>query len=276
MLELGTRGPCLDESTQVSVVSIATGIYLEYWKELAVSIDSFLFQKSDLTLVLLTDQPKEASKFVDSLSRVNVSIGEIPPLGWPEATLLRYALIEEHWGLLSGDLIVYLDADMRVARDTGTELAPKDWIGGIGLVPHPGFSRGSKPWLLRLKHPRLLGSDLKLVLNREHGLGQWERYPGSKAFVAPKLRRQYVCGGVWMGERFAIKNMISTLAQNTQSDLRVEHVARWHDESHLNWWAAHFEYESLSFEYCFDESKRNFLGLNPRIIAVDKKIRVRS
>ena len=78
-----------------------------------------------------------------------------------------------------------------------------------------------------------------------------------------------------MGERYAFKNLISTLAQNTQSDLEAGYIARWHDESHLSWWASHFEHETLSSEYCFDESKKNVLGLNPRIIAVHKKVRVR-
>ena len=59
-------------------------------------------------------------------------------------------------------------------------------------------------------------------------------------------------------------------------DLNNGLIAKWHDESHLNWWYANFGGHLLNPEYCFDEKSKHLTGLLPRVIAVDKVGTVRS
>ena len=254
----------------IGVISIATGDYINYWKDQVTSVDKHLFLEYQVQISLFTDQIVEAASFAKSLSRVEVTVIEIPPLSWPAATLDRYEIFTEHWQDIKGDLIVYLDADMIVASDCGSELMEEKWGEGVTLVAHPGYFRGRHPWKLRVRNPSVMLSDMKRRLKMEAGIGQWERRRSSRAFVPKSARRNYVCGGVWMGNREPLRELISLLARRTQEDHGSGIIARWHDESHLNWWASTHSHRLLPPEYCFDESRNYLQHLQPKIIAVDK------
>jgi len=105
---------------------------------------------------------------------------------------------------------------------------------------------------------------------RVGGLGSWETKPESLAFVPRQLRKQYVCGGTWMGRGQELLSMIHELAAHTRTDLDAGRVAVWHDESHLNWFAANNATSILGSEYCYAPGFPNLADLSPRIIAVDK------
>lgn len=254
----------------VGVMSIATGSYLEHWMRQATSVDAHLFADRDVTIILFTDRPEEARAHALRLGRVSVRVVRIESLGWPDATLLRYRIFSDHWSEVAGDVVVYLDADMLVVAPAGPELVPESWVDGIALVRHPGYYRGEPAWRLRVSHPRLIVTDLAGWVRREGGPGQWERDEASCAFVPPALRREYVCGGAWMGTRPAIEQLIGELAERTDLDSAVGITARWHDESHMNWWAATHPHTTLGPEYCFDPGAPHLKGVNPRIVAVDK------
>lgn len=259
----------------VGVLSVATGVYLDYWMLMMESADSNLFLSSRVHATVFTDRGADAVVFARRMNRISVHVVTVPPLGWPEATLFRYELFSRNWEEIDGDLLVYLDADMRIARATGDELFPASWPGGVALVAHPGYFRTSRPWMYRLERPRVALSDVSRILHGERGIGQWEKRKTSLAYVPPRLRKIYVCGGVWFGMMPKLMDLIHELSERTRIDYEKGVLARWHDESYLNWWAARNEHEILGSEYCHDERVKRCDGVTPRIIAVDKAIRVR-
>lgn len=252
-------------------MTVATNRYIDYWTEMAISADKHLFPGHRLVLHVFTDQVARAREAARILKRAEVDIVEIEPYGWPEATLLRYEVFAAYRDRLTQDVLMHLDADMLIVGDVGPELDPASWIGGIALVRHPGFRRPSatRSFVQYVRHPRRLLADI-LAWRAAGALGSWEQDARSRAFVPRKLRQIYVCGGTWMGLRDALVPLVSLLAERVRVDLDEGTIAIWHDESHLNWYASHYEHTLLDSGYCFALGWDQLADLEPLIIAVDK------
>ena len=255
----------------IGVVTVATNRYIDYWHEMALSADRHLFPGHPVVLHVFTDRASDARAMAGDLTNVVVNPVPIEALGWPEATLLRYEVFDSHGSDLQQDLLMHLDADMLVAQDVGPELEPAAWPGGIALVRHPGYRRPSLGRRLSLyaAEPRLALSDA-YAYAKIGGIGSWETDTRSRAFVPRRSRRTYVCGGTWFGVRPAFLSMVHELAVRTRADLEEGTIAVWHDESHLNWYAAGHRTAVLGSEYCFAPGFQSVKDLNPKIIAVDK------
>lgn len=255
----------------VGVVTVATNRYLDYWREMAMSAEDHLFVDRAVVMHVFTDRAADVKTMKNDFHRVTINPIAIDPLGWPGATLERYALIDQYSAYLQQDLLVHLDADMRIVVDVGGELDPGDWPGGIALVEHPGYRRPrwSQRVPLYVRRPRLLARDV-LSQVRSGAVGMWEQRPESRAYVPRAGRRTYVCGGTWMGLREPFLAMAHELAERTEADKRDAITAVWHDESHLNWYASRYPSAVLASEYCYAPGFANLAGLAPRIIAVDK------
>jgi len=255
----------------VGVVSVATNRYVHYWMEMATSADALLFPEAELTMHVFTDQPELVEEFAPQLSRIRVHPIRIDSLTWPAATMQRFQLISEHADSLTQDVLVHLDADMLIVARTPMNLDPQTWQGGMALVRHPGYRR--PPGIARakfyLRHPSRLARDLARIA-KEGGLGTWERNAASAAYVPRSRRSTYVCGATWMGRREAFIATCALLAANTAHDDAIGRIALWHDESHMNWFAAMRERSLLDSSYCFVEGAVNLSDLEPLIVAVEK------
>ncbi|MDO9485520.1 MAG: hypothetical protein Q7K25_05630 [Actinomycetota bacterium] len=261
----------MSELPSIGIVTVATNRYLDYWFAMAQSAEQHLFPDNDVVMHVFTDRVDDAQEMSRTLTRVKVDPIAIPAYGWPEATLLRYELFDQHSHRLTEDVLVHLDADMLLVQDVGQELDPSAWVNGIALVRHPGFRRPAlaKRAELYLRKPRLAAADARLKV-LVGGLGSWESDPESLACVPRELRKQYVCGGTWMGRAQELLAMIHELAEHTRTDLDSGRIALWHDESHLNWFASNNPTSILGSEYCFAPGYPNLTDLRPRIVAVDK------
>ena len=266
-----TANEAMPAKASVGVMTVATNRYIEYWAAMATSADEHLFPGHRLVLHVFTDQVERAREAAATLTRAEVDVVEIEPLRWPEATLLRYEIFDAHSYALNEDILIHLDADMIVVRDTGAELTPRDWRGGIALVRHPGYRRPAQPARLAMyaRNPHMTASDVRSIL-RLGGIGSWETDPVCRAFVPKPDRRKYVCGGTWMGRKESLRPLIHELAVRTRADLNEGRIAVWHDESHLNWFASRHDVTLLGSEYCFAPGFPNLVGLDAIIIAVDK------
>ena len=252
-------------------ISIATGEkYREYWFDLIQSFRATFANFDGLKFYLLTDDPESVIKFASKIN-LNIEVFEIPPYGWPEATLLRYKEILKLEFYFKEDILIYLDADMLVRHDFESTLRPESWKNGIALVAHPGFWRPRGIPLIEYYLNNLLNfaSDVMTFL-RTGGLGSWEVRKQSKAFVARKARKIYVCGGTWMGKRVQFMKMVKTCSENVDYDLDRGLIAKWHDESHLNKWSSENEATILNPSYCFDPTYSNLKQLPEFIRAVRK------
>lgn len=256
----------------ITCFTVATGLYLEHWAQQAQDADTWLFPGQDVQLIVFTDQPEEAVEISGRLSRAQVTVQEVPPLRWPEATMQRYELIGSAAAIVRGKLLMHLDADMRITAPVGPELDPSGWSGGVALVQHPGFYR-SPSLAKRLRSSRTLASNVRLRMAHEGGIGQWERRVESRAYVEPRRRQTYVHGAVWFGQREPLLQMTAELAARTSEDLAHGIIARWHDESYLNWFAAYREPSILSPRYSYVQGYSQLRGVDHAISSVDKGTR---
>jgi hypothetical protein len=235
-------------AASVGLLVIATGRYLQFAEELFEDVARHLLPEASVTVNLFTDAPDEEVQALQTRSAAPINFIRVPPLRWPEASLYRYELFAEASSQIVGDVLVYLDSDIRIARPFLAGLTPERWAGGMAAVRHPGYYR-------------------------RHGVrprGAWETHKRSVAYVARWRRRCYVCGGVWMGLRDSVLAVSRELAERVRMDAAAGVTARWHDESHWNWWIANHKVHVLGPEYCWVAGYAWLAHLEPIVSAVDK------
>ncbi len=257
--------------SSLGVISVATNIYLEYWKSQAKSVAEHIGPNLDVTLHIFTDRPEEAERFGADLPNVTVVGHKIPPYRWPEATLYRYRIFNEAQSELTQEVLIYLDADMLVHQPLGaTELASQSGAG-VTLVRHPGYFRPSIKGRIRtyFGSPKLAIADAYSQW-KIGGIGAWDTNPASKAFVPRNLRKEYFCGGTWWGYRADFLSLVAELDDRVSQDERAGVMAKWHDESHINWWGATHQHHTKNPSYCYSVSYKWLAGLPMIIQAVDK------
>lgn len=258
-----------------SFVSIATGRYVDFWKDQVISAKIYLDKSKRFEFVILTDQVEEmhqVGQILLSDTNWNLKVAYVPHQEWPFPTLYKFKYIVSNSEMFTGRAVWHLDADMLFsAEDIEAELTHASSNKEMIFVQHPGFYRstGIKKVFLYLSQPILIFRDLRSLLF-EGGIGTWERNKGSLAYVQKKYRVQYVCGGSWGGEKETFLKFSRELANRVDQDLESKVIARFHDESHINWYRANHLCSVLSSSYCFEESYRNLRGLEMKILAVNK------
>jgi hypothetical protein len=118
---------------------------------------------------------------------------------------------------------------------------------------------------------RILVSDIRLKL-KYFGIGTWETNRSSSAFVPKSQRKQYVCGGTWWGKKESIQKLSHELEFKIDQDLSNNLIAKYHDESHLNYWAANNPCLLVGPEFCFDARLVFAKNMKPIIRAVNKNV----
>jgi hypothetical protein len=254
----------------LGILTVATNQYVEYWKNQARSISDANITGLDVTLHVFTDDTEAVDSFSEKLN-VRVTSHEIPSLGWPDATLLRYRLISQFSEKIHEDILMHLDADMLLHRAISAAELVSGMKDGICLVRHPGYyrPRGMKLVNLYSQNFRTASMDLYLMF-KKGGLGLWETRDSSAAFVPRNKRLTYVCGGTWWGYRDEILELCKELSSRIDRDLSDGQTAVWHDESHLNWWAAVNNPGLADPSYCYAVGYPQLRDLTCIIEAVHK------
>jgi hypothetical protein len=256
----------------LGIVMIATNNYLNLWKMSVNSLEKkFNFSDITISIYLFTDQAEEATSWIENhLSKIKVKVIEIPNLIWPEATLARYRLIVESQDLFTEPILMYLDSDMEVLNDFGSHLLQEFDGNRMCLVIHPGYARGAGRWNTWLTSPRTLLRDLKILFIGQIQPGAWERRKASKAFVPRRKRKTYVHGAIWFGSRNKFIQMCNILSERIDLDAVNSVIAVWHDESHLNWFAANYDVKYLDSRFSWHRGYRNLRDVFPFITTFDK------
>jgi histo-blood group ABO system transferase len=203
-------------SIKTALVVIATGeIYWRYAEAVIASACRF-FVSHDV--FLFTDRPTAFD--------VKKQIG-VPPLRFPDATLMRYHMVSgEREDLSKYENIFYCDADMLFVAPVGEEI----FSSGITATEHPGCV----------------------------GLpGDPETRKSSTAYV--ERVRTYFCGGFQGGASGPFLHMADVISRNVDADTQNGVLAKWHDESHLN----RYLYDNpptkiLTPSYCWPDVKNDY------------------
>lgn len=256
----------------LTIFTIATDKYFEYWVSLVESAKKYLSKDISTQWIVFTNRSEDLAQKIELTSDMDLIVQPINGLEWPLPTLLRYSFINSVKNLVSGKEFMYLDADMLFMNhidklDNLVHNPEKK----ITLIMHPGFYRcsGLELAIFYLRNIKFIFKDLKLKI-RYGSLGTWETKRISMAFVERSKRKKYVCGGVWFGEKNAVLEMCELLASRVLKDYSNNVVAKYHDESHLNWFATESEVTLLGPEYCFEQSYPQISSIFPKILAVNK------
>ena len=263
------RYPKVRNENSLGIVSIATNKYIDYWTSLAKSIEKNHRGSEAIELILLTDQAQWAQEWTEGNINLPVHIVEIPSYGWPEATLFRYKLIYTHRKFLKHRTLVYMDADSLINLEFSNQDFQQGNEDNMTFVEHPGFWRPDNRTSFYIHNPLIFLRDLYRVV-KNGGNGAWETKSISQAFVPRALRKKYYCGGVWFGPNEEFQRLCFELSKRIEQDLNLNYIAKWHDESHLNWWATRNVINTLSPEYCYAVEYKHLKGLKNRITAVKK------
>lgn len=257
------------KSRSVGVCSIATNDYISLWSDMATSADQIFTRESNVTFHVFTDQVEFCNQKIREFKNIQCKVHRIDALIWPAATLDRYKVFFDSRNVLTEDFLVHLDADMVIHKDFLLELEKFPLSQEITCVAHPGYWRRQLPSRSTHSISRRV-KDLYLIL-RLGALGAWETSPDSTAFVPRSSRKDYVCGGVWMGNRLAFLDLCETLYENVENDHLRKIIAKWHDESHLNYWVSTHDFNLLPPSFCFSKDYPHLSELENIIEAITKE-----
>jgi len=254
---------------------VATNRYVDLWCKIATQLNDLAKKNSDIevTILLATDDSMRVKRVARSLPFLKLRLKKIPSYGWPEATLFRYQIIKDTGRFLEYDICMYLDADMFIHGDFIKKIFLDIKNFEIALVQHPGFSiiNSARGYLNAATDWKILKAAILNLPRAPWHLGTWETRAESRAFVDIEKRKRYVHGAVWFGRPAAFESMCNLLSLNVERDRQKELIAIWHDESHLNWYAAHHEVGILGSEYSWVKRYRNIKSVIPLISTIDKK-----
>ncbi len=222
--------------------------------------------------VVFTDKAEQIDAGLISTLGKSLLVSRIPHQEWPFPTIRRYEFLTTISDQILGRIVMHLDADMLFVSEIDfAKLEGSLGQKGVSFVRHPGYFRpkGKEKLIFYVKRPKYYLKDFK-TYSQFGGLGTWERNRKSMAFVPRSKRKDYVCGGVWLGRRHEILTLCRELSARISEDFTHKIVAVFHDESHLNWYQAKNQFNLLNPELCFDPSYPQLRDLTPKIQAVDK------
>ena len=259
---------------KLSIVTVATGKYLEYWIDLVESV--YRYSGNDVTIDyhIFTDKVNDAIEFANTIN-LNIVVHKIDSQNWLNGTLLRYKHYRKYFNVITGDVVLHLDADMLVVDNFVDDLfnIVTNNSDRINLIYHPGYWRKNKfyfPYLSNhKKYKREIISLFKSMLGKS--LGSWETRFDSSAYVPDDLQNAYFCGAVWFGKREIVYKFITELDELITEDQKKGITAVWHDESYLNKWAANNIHNGISPKYCFLLGEAHLSTVKPLIVAVVKE-----
>lgn len=216
----------------LGIITIATGKYYdEFIPTLKDSVDQYFDNALfNVNFYCFTD--------VEQLRSDIIRI-PIVHLAWPFSTLMRFHWMSQHLDrLLENDFLLYMDADMKVVRPISTQIFEHDLIA----VQHPGYLNASPAF----------------EIDRQES-----------SYVPPPLRKKYYQGCFWGGKSNSFSQLIQSLTNQVDQDLKRASIPIWHDESYLNsYMAAHTCY-ALSPAYAWPQGDPHPVGV-PYVLHLEK------
>lgn len=258
----------------LAVMTMATRLYVPYLLENIPRLALHLGGSGPVEILILTDSlsaKKHISEKISDFPNLIPRISLISSGSWEQLTLFRYELLSEVFTQLESETVLWMDADMQVVRDFKSEFFSKNLMV---FCRHPGYELFTRNSAKKLLDPRFQRAFRRYITKREPweiAYGAWERRQSSKAFVPVLRRSRYYAGGLWGGRREVVGTFLKEMTERTREDFRRGIVARWTDESHLNWYAAFRPHHSLPEGFMADQSFWNYDPARCHILAIPKE-----
>lgn len=191
----------------------------------------FTYTNHNIDLIVFSDRKQERGC-------LHIPVDHKP---WPFSTLMRFEFFAKSREVLSQyDYLYYCDVDMKFVSCVGDAI-----IGDLVATQHPYF------------------------YNVDRAKFSYEANPSSAAYVPANLGSHYFAGGFFGGTSKAFISMSHILQERIDRDLKKGYIAKWHDESHLNWYFAHNPPQRiLDPGYCYPE--RANLPFAAHLLALEK------
>lgn len=232
---------------KIGLLVMATNRYINFVPPLIESAEKFFCKKHDITYFIFTDNKTFKHDKAICIYQEHLS--------WPFSTMMRYHTYLKNKDIFARmDYLFATDADMLFV-DTVSDEILSDRVATL----HPGYY-GWK------KHKQPL---------------PYEVNPGSTAYINPDNNSYYFAGGFYGGTTKEMLNLLETNVKNVDIDLKKNHIAIWHDESHNNkYFNINTPTTILTPDYCFPEdatkpalhsSYELILHLKPKLIALARR-----
>lgn len=210
----------ITKKKNIGFITIATGKYIEFLDRLVPSVFKYVLNKHNITMFIFTDGNIDHLIPRDRIIKIDYK-----RLGWPLDTLMRFhAICDNEESMISQDILFYIDADMETVDSVGDEILPDN---DLVAVLHPGYINSvEKPY---------------------------ERNIISTACVENGINANYYQGCLYGGLKDKFLEMCHTLKDNIDEDFKKDHIAIWHDESHINKYFIDHPPKSLPPMYAYPE-----------------------
>jgi histo-blood group ABO system transferase len=186
---------------KIGLLNIATNRYMEFAEPLYKSAIKFFLDrnKHEVTFFLFTNVKPQ-------FKMDNIELIEQEHYPWPGMTLRRYEIFCNNYKKLEKmDYLFYCDIDMLFENHIGDEI-----IGKLVGTIHPGY------------------------YNVPSHSFPYDRNPKSRAYIRFDRGINYYAGGFNGGKSEDFLKMSETIYKNILEDHKIDYIAEWHDESHLN------------------------------------------
>ena len=212
---------------EISILTIATGKYIEFIPNLIDSSEKYFLKEHSKTYYVFTDI--ELPLVVGNAKIVKIYQGK---LGWPYDTMMRFHMfmaIEKK--IKNTDFTFFLNANMKFLNEVGEEVLPSGEDVYFTGVKHPGFFKSST-------------SDMPYERRKESNFYISEENNKNKMYYQGCFNGGY--SSKWI-------EMCKTLSNKIDEDLNSNIIPVWHDESAINWYFCNIKLNSLEPNYSLPE-----------------------
>jgi len=229
---------------KIGILYICTGKYTVFWKDFYLSCEKNFIPEAEKHYFVFTDSPELA------FEKENKNIYRIyqENLGWPDNTLKRYEIFLKFKEKIEQvDYLFYLNANLLFLKEIiAEEFLPQGQEELVGCL-HPGY------------------------YNKPVEKFTYENNPKSKAYIPKKTGKYYFAGGINGGKTDCFVEVMEVLSKNIVEDLNNNIIAKWHDESHWNWYLNNHinSVKILTPSYLYHDKLK--LPFEPKMILRDKK-----
>jgi hypothetical protein len=192
---------------KIGLITMGTGDYIKYLDNNIKTFHKYFFPTFDRKFLCLTDKKYDPP--------IEAEVLNFPFYKWPLATLYKpKAILSTEQYMKDCDVLFWIDVDLVcINHVTNTDDIFPTLKNPICCVEHCG-------WLDEN------GNEIILY--------PYERSPKSTAYVEDIHKVPYHQACLFGGLNDNFYKMIKTLDKNIDLDLEKDHIAVWHDESHLN------------------------------------------